>query len=67
MRVSLTLSNSKKKLCVYEIIELAFEERSSGHLIDIIKPGINAARTRDKAWASSIGVFVMYQNAGARA
>jgi hypothetical protein len=69
MRVSLTLSNSKKKLCVYsdEIIELAVEERSSGHLIDIIKPGINAARTRDKAWASSIGVFVMYQNAGARA
>jgi hypothetical protein len=54
-----------------EIIELAVEERTSGHLIDVIKPalnaGINAARTRDKAWASSIGVFVMYQNAGARA
>ena len=50
-----------------EIVELALSERSRGHLIDVIKPGIKAARTRDKAWASSIGVFVMYQNAGARA
>jgi len=54
-----------------EIIELAIEERTSGHLIDVIKPALNAgmkaARTRDKAWASSIGVFVMHQNAGARA
>ena len=63
------LSTSKNAVYAYsdEIIALAITERASGHLIDVIKPGIKAARTLDKAWASSIGVFVMYQNAGARA
>jgi hypothetical protein len=50
-----------------ETILLAIGERTHGHVIDVINPGIKAARTRDKAWASSIGVFVMRQNAGARA
>lgn len=30
-----------------------------------VKPGIKAARMRDKAWAASLGVFVIH-NAGAR-
>ena len=61
MRVSLTLSNSKKKLYVYsdEIIELAVEE--GGQLRRQIKtalnPRIKAARARDL----NLGVFVSYR------
>jgi hypothetical protein len=61
------LSTSKNAVYAYSDEALAITERASGHLIDVIKPGIKAARTLDKAWASSIGVFVMYQNAGAQA
>jgi hypothetical protein len=69
MRVSFTLSNSKKKLYVAsdEIIELALTERTQGHVIDVIKPSqdarIKAARAKDK----SLGIFVAYRHAGARA
>ena len=65
------LSSSSNAVYAYsdEVVALSIEERTSGHLIDkpALNAGIKAARTRDKAWASSIGVFVMYQNAGARA
>ena len=69
MRVSLTLSNSKKKLCVYsdEIIGLAVEERNRGHVIEAVNPAyveqIKQARVKDL----NLCVFVAYNAGGVRA
>ena len=64
MRVSLTLSNSKKKLYVYsdEIIELAVEE--GGQLQREIKTALNPQIKRARVKDLDLGVFVSY---GARA